>query len=52
MDKGEKRLRAGDVLIQRGTNHSWSVRTKQPCVIAAVLIGANPVGRLARKKKR
>jgi hypothetical protein len=49
---GEKRLRAGDVLIQRGTNHSWSVRTKQPCVIAAVLIGANPVGRLARKKKR
>ena len=52
MDKGEKRLRAGDVLIQRGTNHSWSVRTKAPCVIAAVLIGAKPVGRLARKKKR
>jgi len=52
MDKGEKRLRAGDVLIQRGTNHSWSVRTKEPCVIAAVLIGAKPVGRLARKKKR
>ena len=50
--KGEKRLRAGDVLIQRGTNHSWSVRTKAPCVIAAVLIGAKPVGRLARKKKR
>jgi hypothetical protein len=52
MDKGEKRLRAGDVLIQRGTNHSWSVRTKEPCVIAAVLVGAKPVGRLARKKKR
>ena len=52
MDKGERRLRAGDVLIQRGTNHSWSVRTKEPCVIAAVLVGAKPVGRLARKKKR
>jgi len=38
------------VLIQRGTNHSWSVRTKEPCVIAAVLVGAKPVGRLTRKK--
>jgi quercetin dioxygenase-like cupin family protein len=51
MDKGEKRLRTGDVLIQRGTNHSWSVRTREPCVIAAVLIGAKPVGRLAKKKR-
>ena len=51
MDKGEKRLRPGDVLIQRGTNHSWSVRTKEPCVIAAVLVGAKPVGRLAKKKR-
>jgi hypothetical protein len=50
LDKGEKLLKQGDVLIQRGTNHSWSVRTKEPCVIAAVLIGARPVGRLARKK--
>ena len=50
MDKGEKLLKTGDVLIQRGTNHSWSVRTKEPCVIAAVLIGAKPAGRLARKK--
>jgi hypothetical protein len=51
LDKGEKRLRPGDVLIQRGTNHSWSVRTRQPCVIAAVLVGARPVGRLAKKKR-
>jgi hypothetical protein len=50
LDKGEKLLKQGDVLIQRGTNHSWSVRTKQPCVIAAVLVGAKPVGRLTRKK--
>jgi len=50
LDKGEKLLKQGDILIQRGTNHSWSVRTKEPCVIAAVLIGAKPAGRLARKK--
>ena len=25
MDKGETLLKAGDVLVQRGTNHSWSV---------------------------
>ena len=51
LDKGEKLLKQGDVLIQRGTNHSWSVRTKEPCVIAAVLVGAKPVGRLTRKTK-
>jgi hypothetical protein len=51
LDKGETRLKAGDILVQRGTNHSWSVRTKAPCVIAAVLIGARPVGRLTRRKK-
>ena len=50
LDKGEKLLKQGDVLIQRGTNHSWSVRTREPCVIAAVLVGAKPVGRLGRKK--
>ena len=50
LDKGEKLLKQGDILIQRGTNHSWSVRTKEPCVIAAALIGAKPAGRLARKK--
>ena len=50
LDKGEKLLKQGDILIQRGTNHSWSVRTKEPCVIAAVLIGAKPAGRLARTK--
>ena len=26
MDKAETLLKAGDILIQRGTNHSWSVR--------------------------
>jgi Cupin domain len=43
MEKGETLLRAGDVLVQRGTNHSWSVRGSEPCVVAAVLVSAVPV---------
>ena len=43
MDEGEVLLKAGDVLIQRGTNHAWSNRTKEPCCIAFVLIDAEPV---------
>ena len=43
MDKGETLLRAGDVLVQRGTNHSWSVRAKEPCLVAFVLVGAEPL---------
>ncbi len=49
MDTGEVKLKAGDVLIQRGTNHSWSVRGKKPCIIAAVLVGAKPVAAPAKK---
>jgi len=45
MDTGEKLLKAGDILVQRGTNHSWSVRTNEPCIIAAVLVNAKPVGK-------
>jgi hypothetical protein len=45
MEKGEKLLRAGDILVQRGTNHSWSVRGSEPCIVAAILVNANPVTR-------
>jgi len=31
-------LKAGDVLIQCGTNHAWSNRSNAPCDIAFVLI--------------
>lgn len=48
MEKGEKLLKAGDILIQRGTNHSWSVRGKKPCIVAAILVSAEPVA--VRKK--
>ena len=43
METGEKLLRAGDVLVQRGTNHSWSVRGNEPCIVAVVLVSANPI---------
>jgi hypothetical protein len=33
-------LQAGDVLVQRGTNHAWSNRTDTLAVVAFVLIGA------------
>jgi quercetin dioxygenase-like cupin family protein len=41
-------LKAGDVLIQRGTNHAWSNRTDEPAHVAFVLIDADPVGEAHR----
>ena len=42
MDEGEVLFKAGDVLIQRGTNHAWSNRTDESCHVAFVLIDAEP----------
>jgi quercetin dioxygenase-like cupin family protein len=36
-------LKAGDVLVQRGTVHDWVNNGTVPCVIAFVLIDARPV---------
>ncbi|RAI43052.1 cupin domain-containing protein [Rhodoplanes roseus] len=38
-------LRAGDVLVQRGTVHNWVNRGTEACVIAFVLVGAKPLDR-------
>jgi len=43
MDEGEKLMKQGDVLIQRGTSHAWSNRSDKPCRVAFVLIDAKPV---------
>jgi hypothetical protein len=43
MDVGETVMRAGDVLIQRGTNHSWANRSDRSCRIAFILIDAAPL---------
>lgn len=38
MDEGETVMRAGDVLIQRGTNHAWANRSDSIARIAFILI--------------
>ena len=42
METGETMLRAGDVLVQRGTNHAWSNRSNKLSIVAFVLVGAEP----------
>ena len=41
MDEGETLMKAGDVLIQRGTNHAWANRSDRTARIAFVLIDGN-----------
>jgi quercetin dioxygenase-like cupin family protein len=43
LDGTEVHLKAGDVLVQRGTIHNWINRGAEPCVIAFALIHAKPV---------
>jgi quercetin dioxygenase-like cupin family protein len=43
LDGTTARLKAGDVLVQRGTIHNWVNRGTEPCIIAFVLIDAKPV---------
>ena len=43
LDDTTVHLKAGDVLVQRGTIHNWVNRGRVPCVIAFVLIAAEPV---------
>jgi len=31
-------LCAGDVVVQRGTNHAWANRSTEPCTVMFVLI--------------
>lgn len=38
LDEEDVHLKAGDVVIQRGTNHAWSNRSDRPCLMLYVLI--------------
>jgi mannose-6-phosphate isomerase-like protein (cupin superfamily) len=40
LDDSEVHLKAGDVVIQRGTNHAWVNRGNQPCQVAFVMLDA------------
>lgn len=44
MDDSTVKLKAGDVLVQRGTNHTWMNRSDRRCRIAVVLVDAQPLG--------
>jgi quercetin dioxygenase-like cupin family protein len=43
LDDTEVHLKAGDVLVQRGTVHNWVNRGDKLCIMAFVLIDARPV---------
>lgn len=38
VDDGEVTIEAGDIVVQRGTNHGWVNRGTKPCRIAFILI--------------
>ena len=43
LDDDETLMRAGDVLIQRGTYHAWSNRSDRICRMAFILLDAEPL---------
>ena len=44
LDEAETCLKTGDVLIQRGTSHSWANRSNRPARMAFILIDASDNG--------
>ncbi len=38
LDEGDVVLKAGDILVQCGTNHAWANRSQAPAVVCFVLI--------------
>ena len=40
LDDSEVHLNAGDVVVQRGTNHAWVNRGGAPCRVAFILVDA------------
>jgi naringenin degradation protein FdeH len=44
MDDSTVKLKAGDVLVQRGTHHAWINRGPRPARVAFILVDAEPLG--------
>jgi hypothetical protein len=44
MDGSTVKMKAGDVMVQRGTNHAWANRGDKRARVAFVLIDAVPLG--------
>lgn len=49
---GETLLAAGDVLIQRGTAHTWHNRSNAPCVFASIMVSAEPLAMFADQTEK
>ena len=44
MDDSTVKLKQGDILVQRGTNHAWANRSGRNARVAFVLVDAKPLG--------
>ena len=49
LDKGEVPLKAGSVVVQRGTNHAWANRSGKPCRMLFVLVDGAYEGKIAQR---
>ena len=52
LDDSEIHMKAGDVLIQQGTNHAWVNRGKETCRIAFILIDSQGADELSNSLTR
>lgn len=50
LDDGEVRLAAGDVVVQRGTNHAWLNRSDGVCRLGMVFVDALEPPELAARR--
>ena len=44
MDASTVKLKQGDIMVQRGTNHAWANRSGKNARVAFVLVDAKPLG--------
>jgi quercetin dioxygenase-like cupin family protein len=44
MDNSTVKLKQGDIMVQRGTNHAWANRSDKRARLAFILIDAEPLG--------
>jgi hypothetical protein len=40
LDDSQVHMKAGDVMVQQGTNHAWVNRGTEPCIVAFAMIDA------------
>jgi hypothetical protein len=50
LEEGEVLMKAGDVLIQRGTSHAWSNRSGRTCRMAFVMVDGRRAGAMGKSE--